>query len=72
MSHSANARDQVETPSVDRFYRLTGPFRSLIRRAFPNAIVTSEDIVKAMLAVARLVRDETILDTKKIIRLARS
>ncbi len=60
-----------KTPAYQRFYSLANPILSLIRRVFPNAVVTTEDIGQAMLNAARQSRGRVVVEAKNMIRLAR-
>jgi uncharacterized protein YbjT (DUF2867 family) len=62
---------ESKTPAYQRFYSLANPLLTLIRRIFPSAIVTTEDIGKAMLAAARQGDGRVVVETQDIIRLAR-
>lgn len=60
-----------KTPAYQRFYSLAAPLLTLIRRVFPEAIVTTEDIGQAMLNAARQNGGRVVVEAKEIIRLAR-
>ncbi|MDR3413091.1 MAG: NAD-dependent epimerase/dehydratase family protein [Formivibrio sp.] len=60
-----------KTPAYRRFYNLANPLLSLIRRVFPGAIVTTEDIGQAMLNAARQSKDRVVVEAKDMIPLAR-
>lgn len=60
-----------KTPAYQRFYTLANPLLSLIRCVFPSAIVTTEDVGKAMLNAARQNDSRVVVEAKEIIRLAR-
>ena len=47
-------------------YDVLGPLLPLLRRAFPNQVLTTEEIGRAMLAVARRGYPKPILETKDI------
>jgi hypothetical protein len=53
-------------------YALTRPLLSVLRRAFPDYILTTEQIGRAMLAVARHRTSKRILDSKDIYAVVRS
>lgn len=59
-----------KTPAYQRFYSLASPLLSLIRRVFPGAIVTTDDIGQAMLNAARQSRGRVVVEAKNIIYLA--
>lgn len=62
--------------SKTRLYRLTytvlGPVLSLAKRLFPNQIVTSEEMGRAMLGAARHASKSAVLEVPDIARLART
>jgi uncharacterized protein YbjT (DUF2867 family) len=60
-----------KTPLYQFFYSSTGPLLTLLRRVFPNAIVTTEDLGMAMLNGARFVTGPVVLEAGDIARLAR-
>lgn len=60
-----------KTPAYRCFYLLANPILSLIRRVFPNAVVTTEDIGQAMLNAARQSKGRVVVEAKDMIRLAR-
>ncbi|MGH8371359.1 MAG: NAD-dependent epimerase/dehydratase family protein [Gammaproteobacteria bacterium] len=60
-----------KTRTYQRFYTLANPLLSLLRRVFPNAIVTTEDVGNAMLNAARQGNAHIVVEAKDIIRLAR-
>ena len=60
-----------KTPAYQRFYSLANPFLSLIRRIFPNAIATTENIGQAMLNAARQAQGRVVVEAKDIVRLSR-
>jgi len=57
---------QSKTPMYRTFYRVLGPVMPLLRRTFPNQILSTRDIGQAMLAVARHGYDRRILEAKDI------
>lgn len=57
---------ESRTPMYRTFYRALGPAMPLLRRAFPNQILSTRDIGQAMLAVARHGYDKHILEAKDI------
>ncbi len=62
---------QSKTPAYRHFYTVAGPLLSLIRRLFPGAVVTTDDIGKAMLNAARRNEGRVVAETNDIARLAR-
>ncbi len=62
--------------SRTRLYRLTyvvvAPLFPVLRRLFPKHVMTSEDISRAMLAVARHGADKRVLESLDIVALART
>jgi uncharacterized protein YbjT (DUF2867 family) len=64
-----------EVRSKTALYRLTyatfGPMLSLAKRLWPDRIVTSEEVGRAMLAAARGLRTSAVLETADIARLGR-
>ncbi|PVZ20478.1 MULTISPECIES: NAD-dependent epimerase/dehydratase family protein [unclassified Pseudomonas] len=62
---------QSKTPAYRYLYRLANPFLSLIRRACPGMIVTTDDIGQAMLNAARQRGGRVVVEAKDIVRLAR-
>lgn len=60
-----------KTASYRIFYDIAGPLLPLARSLFPNLIVTTEDMGKAMLNVARKGAGRAVLEAKDIARLAR-
>jgi len=60
-----------KTASVRIFYALTSPIAGLLRRVIPNLIVTSEELGRAMLVVARNGYSKRVLETKDIAALMR-
>ena len=61
-----------KTPSYQFFYSLLGPLLSLLRRAFPNLVTTTEAVGRAMLVVAKRGAPQPILESRDIVALARS
>ena len=55
-----------KTASYRFFYSVMGPLLPLLRRAFPRQILTTEQIGRAMLAVARHGAPKRILESKDI------
>jgi uncharacterized protein YbjT (DUF2867 family) len=55
-----------KTPVYRIFYTLTAPLMPLLRRAFPNLILTTEQIGLAMLAVAKHGAPKQVLESKDI------
>src|SRR5215813_4050650 len=53
------------------FYRLTRPVMPLLRRAFPNSILTTEQLGRAMIAVAQGADSKRILESRDILALSR-
>lgn len=60
-----------KTASYRAFYLLTKPFLPVARLLFPHAIVTTEDIGKAMLNAVRFGYPKTILEKDDIAKLGR-
>jgi uncharacterized protein YbjT (DUF2867 family) len=58
-----------KTTSYRILYTLTRPLLPLLRRAFPNQVLTTDEIGKAMLIVARQGAPKAILETADIRRL---
>lgn len=56
------------TPSYRLFYSAAAPLMPLARRLFPNTIVTTEQVGKAMLNVARRGWPTPILEQRDIAR----
>jgi uncharacterized protein YbjT (DUF2867 family) len=52
-------------------YTVFGPLLSLAKRAFPNRIVTSEEVGRAMLGAARHAPKSAVFEVADIVRLAR-
>jgi uncharacterized protein YbjT (DUF2867 family) len=61
---------QAKTASVRIFYTLTKPLLPLLRRIFPAYILTTAQIGKAMLIVARSGAPKHVLETRDISALA--
>ncbi|MDB5977100.1 MAG: epimerase [Nevskia sp.] len=61
-----------KTPSYQFFYSLLGPLLSLLRRAFPNLVTTTEAVGRAMLVVAKRGAPKPILESRDIVALAGS
>jgi hypothetical protein len=61
---------QSRTPLYRNFYRVAAPIMPLARRLFPNTIVTTEQVGKAMLHVARRGWPTPILEQRDIARAA--
>jgi uncharacterized protein YbjT (DUF2867 family) len=57
---------QSKTAAYRVLYKLTKPLLPLLRRAFPNQILTTREIGQAMLAVARQGYERRILETRDI------
>src|ERR1700733_639853 len=55
-----------KTPAYRIGYALVGPLLPLLRRAFPNSILTTEQIGLAMLSVAKHSAQKRILESKDI------
>lgn len=55
---------QSKTPMYRTFYRVLGPVMPLLRRTFPNQILSTREIGRAMLSVARHGYGKRILETK--------
>ena len=63
---------QSKTPAYRRFYAIANPLLSAIRRVFPGAIVTTDDIGQAMLNAVRRNGGREIVEAKDIARLSRA
>ena len=61
---------QSKTALYRRLYTLMKPIAPILRRAFPESILTTEQIGRAMLAVAKHGAPKPILEAKDIRRLA--
>ncbi|MGA8741212.1 MAG: NAD-dependent epimerase/dehydratase family protein [Terracidiphilus sp.] len=57
---------QSKTPLYRRFYAVLGPLFPLLRRAFPNQVLSTRQIGRAMLNVARRGYAERILEARDI------
>jgi uncharacterized protein YbjT (DUF2867 family) len=55
-----------KTPAYRLMYGLSKPLMPLLRRAFPNYVLSTRDIGKAMLSVAKRGYPKTILETADI------
>jgi uncharacterized protein YbjT (DUF2867 family) len=55
-----------KTPAYRLLYRLTGPLLPLLRAAFPDLIVTTEQVGRAMISVARHGAPARILENRDI------
>ncbi|MET0330522.1 MAG: epimerase [Dyella sp.] len=58
-----------KTPLYRRIYAVIAPLLPLLQRVAPNALTSTEQIARAMLAVARGATDHIILSTRQINRL---
>lgn len=65
--HGIRSKTQV----YQFIYNVIGPLLTLVRHFFPNAIVTTEDLGKAMLNGARFLSGPVVLEAADIARLAR-
>ena len=61
-----------KTPSYRLLYSLLGPLVSLLRSVFPNHILSTEQIGRAMLAVARHGAPKPVLEARDIRAVLRS
>jgi uncharacterized protein YbjT (DUF2867 family) len=61
---------QSKTPSYRRFYTLTRPFLSVMKRLFPSYVVTTEEVGQAMLNAARRGAGRVVVEPGDISRLA--
>lgn len=61
---------QSKTPAYRMLYKILGPLLPLLHRALPNHVLTTRDIGRAMLAVARNGDDKHLLEIRDILRLA--
>ena len=61
---------ESRTPLYRTFYRIAGPIMPLARRLFPRAIITTEQIGRAMLNVARRGWPTPVLEQRDIARAA--
>lgn len=57
---------QSRTPLYRRFYAVTGPLFPVLRRFFPNQILTTEELGRAMLLAAKRGAPKHILETSDI------
>jgi hypothetical protein len=57
---------QSRTPLYQRFYAVTRPLFPLLRRVFPNQVLTTRQIGRAMLNVARRGYSKRILEAPDI------
>ncbi len=62
---------QSKTPSYRRLYKLIGPLLPLMRRLFPNHVLTTEEVGQAMLNAARREPGRLVLEPRDIARLAK-
>jgi len=60
-----------KTPAYQRFYNIANPLLTLIRRVFPNAVVTTKEIGNAMLNAARYGQGRVVVEARSMIELAR-
>jgi uncharacterized protein YbjT (DUF2867 family) len=58
--------ERSKTPAYRAFYAVAGPLLPLVRRVFPTAVLTTEQIARAMLIVARRGAPTHILDARGI------
>jgi uncharacterized protein YbjT (DUF2867 family) len=63
---------QSKTPSYRVLYKCIKPILPLFRWALPNQILSTRDMGRAMLAIARRGYEKRILETKDICRAAQS
>jgi uncharacterized protein YbjT (DUF2867 family) len=61
---------QSKTPVYRIFYKIAGPLLPLLKRALPNQVLTTREIGRAMLAVARGGYEKRILEMKDICAVA--
>ncbi len=61
---------ESKTPSYRFFYKVLGPLLPLLRRMFPNQIVSTRDMGQAMLNAVRRGRGSGVLEARDIRRLA--
>ena len=61
-----------KTPSYRIFYLLAKPLLPLAKALLPNLVVTTEEMGRAMLNVARLGPGRRVLETRDIVRMART
>jgi uncharacterized protein YbjT (DUF2867 family) len=57
---------QSKTPMYRRFYSVLGPLFPLLRRAFPNQVLSTRQIGRAMLNIARRGYPKRILEARDI------
>jgi uncharacterized protein YbjT (DUF2867 family) len=57
---------ESKTPSYRIFYKVLAPLMPLLRRALPNQVLTTREIGRAMLSVARQGYEKRILETRDI------
>jgi uncharacterized protein YbjT (DUF2867 family) len=57
---------QSRTPMYRTFYKVTGPILPLLRRALPNQVLSTQDIGRAMLHVARRGFGKRVLEARDI------
>ena len=57
---------QSKTPLYRKFYTVLGPLFPLMRRAFPNQVLSTRQIGQAMLNIARRGYAKRILEPKDI------
>lgn len=63
---------QSRTPAYRLIYRMAAPLFGLLRRAFPNAVLTTEEVGTAMLRLARRGEPGGVLEARDIAALARA
>jgi uncharacterized protein YbjT (DUF2867 family) len=61
---------QSKTPNYRRFYTLMTPLLPMMRRLFPNHVVTTKEVGQAMLNAARRGSGRLVLESKDIASLA--
>jgi uncharacterized protein YbjT (DUF2867 family) len=61
---------ESKTPSYQLFYKVVGPVLPLLRRMLPNQVLSTRDIGKAMLAVARRGYEKRVLEPRDIRKVA--
>jgi uncharacterized protein YbjT (DUF2867 family) len=61
---------QSKTPSYRRFYSLMRPLLPVMKRLFPNHVVTTQEVGLAMLNAARRGTGRVVLEPRDIVRLA--
>jgi uncharacterized protein YbjT (DUF2867 family) len=57
---------ESKTPSYRIFYRVLAPFMPLLGRALPNQVLTTREIGRAMISVARQGYGKPVLETRDI------